>query len=245
TLPALAPGASLAPLSGAGSATSHVRGRGSPCGIRCGGRGDARGSRFRPPTGDSAPRPIGHPASGVPGAQPDTRATRGSCAHHRRAQRRRLRGARGHLRSWLAGYGGRPAGAGAPREPRLPRRARRGRISRDRARVPTLDGRARGRPVGIDGGRRPRASPRPTRFRLTASGPVAYDASYTRAPSDLAIVAIIPARFGSTRLPGKPLSEIHGKTLIERVHERVRGARSLDRVLVATDDERIAAAVRG
>src|SRR5262249_46505527 len=38
---------------------------------------------------------------------------------------------------------------------------------------------------------------------------------------------------------------IHGKTLIERVHERVRGARSLDRVLVATDDERIAAAVRG
>jgi 3-deoxy-manno-octulosonate cytidylyltransferase (CMP-KDO synthetase) len=61
----------------------------------------------------------------------------------------------------------------------------------------------------------------------------------------LAIVAIIPARFGSTRLPGKPLSDIHGKTLIERVHERVRGARSLDRVLVATDDERIAAAVRG
>jgi 3-deoxy-manno-octulosonate cytidylyltransferase (CMP-KDO synthetase) len=60
----------------------------------------------------------------------------------------------------------------------------------------------------------------------------------------LAIVAIIPARFGSTRLPGKPLSEIHGKTLIQRVHERVRGARSLDRVLVATDDERIAAAVR-
>jgi 3-deoxy-manno-octulosonate cytidylyltransferase (CMP-KDO synthetase) len=61
----------------------------------------------------------------------------------------------------------------------------------------------------------------------------------------LAIVAIIPARYGSTRLPGKPLSDIHGKTLIERVHERVRGARSLDRVLVATDDERIADAVRG
>jgi len=60
----------------------------------------------------------------------------------------------------------------------------------------------------------------------------------------LAIVAIIPARFGSTRLPGKPLSDIHGKTLIERVHERARGARTLDRILVATDDERIAAAVR-
>jgi 3-deoxy-manno-octulosonate cytidylyltransferase (CMP-KDO synthetase) len=61
----------------------------------------------------------------------------------------------------------------------------------------------------------------------------------------LAIVAIIPARYASTRLPGKPLSDIHGKTLIQRVYERVRGAATLDRILVATDDERIAAAVRG
>jgi len=61
----------------------------------------------------------------------------------------------------------------------------------------------------------------------------------------LAIVGIIPARYGSSRLPGKPLSDIHGKTLIERVHARACGARSLDRVLVATDDERIAATVRG
>jgi len=60
----------------------------------------------------------------------------------------------------------------------------------------------------------------------------------------LAIVAIIPARFGSTRLPGKPLSDIHGKSMIQRVHERVRRARRIDRVFVATDDERIAAAVR-
>jgi 3-deoxy-manno-octulosonate cytidylyltransferase (CMP-KDO synthetase) len=63
-------------------------------------------------------------------------------------------------------------------------------------------------------------------------------------PSDLAIVAIIPARFGSTRLPGKPLSDIHGKTMIERVWERARAASLPERVLVATDDERIAAAVR-
>jgi len=61
----------------------------------------------------------------------------------------------------------------------------------------------------------------------------------------LAIVAIIPARFGSKRLPGKPLSDIHGKPMIQHVHERVRRARRIDRVLVATDDERIAAAVRG
>jgi 3-deoxy-manno-octulosonate cytidylyltransferase (CMP-KDO synthetase) len=61
----------------------------------------------------------------------------------------------------------------------------------------------------------------------------------------LAIVAIIPARFGSTRLPGKILSEIHGRSMIQHVYERVTRARLVDRVLVATDDDRIAAAVRG
>jgi 3-deoxy-manno-octulosonate cytidylyltransferase (CMP-KDO synthetase) len=61
----------------------------------------------------------------------------------------------------------------------------------------------------------------------------------------LAIVAIIPARFGSTRLPGKPLSNIHGKPMIQHVYERACMARLVDRVLVATDDERIAAVVRG
>jgi 3-deoxy-manno-octulosonate cytidylyltransferase (CMP-KDO synthetase) len=60
----------------------------------------------------------------------------------------------------------------------------------------------------------------------------------------LAIVAIIPARFASTRLPGKPLAEIHGKTMIQRVWERARAAKLPQRVLVATDDDRIVAAVR-
>ena len=73
-----------------------------------------------------------------------------------------------------------------------------------------------------------------------------YDVSYTRALKEiLAIVAIIPARFRSTRLPGKPLSDIHGKPMIQHVYERTRRARGLSRVLVATDDERIAAVVRG
>lgn len=61
----------------------------------------------------------------------------------------------------------------------------------------------------------------------------------------MAIVAIIPARFGSTRLPGKPLSDIHGRPMIQHVHERAARARTIDRVLVATDDERIASVVRG
>jgi 3-deoxy-manno-octulosonate cytidylyltransferase (CMP-KDO synthetase) len=61
----------------------------------------------------------------------------------------------------------------------------------------------------------------------------------------LGIVALIPARFGSTRLPGKPLSNIHGKPMVQRVYERVCQATRVDRVLVATDDERIARAVAG
>jgi 3-deoxy-manno-octulosonate cytidylyltransferase (CMP-KDO synthetase) len=64
-------------------------------------------------------------------------------------------------------------------------------------------------------------------------------------PNLLAIVAIIPARFGSTRLPGKPLSDILGKPMIQHVYERASRARSIDRLLVATDDERVAAAVAG
>jgi len=53
---------------------------------------------------------------------------------------------------------------------------------------------------------------------------------------------VIPARFASTRLPGKPLLDIAGKTMIQRVVERAC-ASSADEVLVATDDARIAAAV--
>lgn len=53
------------------------------------------------------------------------------------------------------------------------------------------------------------------------------------------IIAIIPARFASTRFPGKPLIDIGGKTMIQCVVERVRACKAIDDVLVATDDERI------
>ena len=52
-------------------------------------------------------------------------------------------------------------------------------------------------------------------------------------------VAVIPARFASSRFPGKPLAKDTGKYLIQHVYERVCQASSLDGVLVATDDERI------
>ncbi|MDZ7370099.1 MAG: 3-deoxy-manno-octulosonate cytidylyltransferase [candidate division KSB1 bacterium] len=57
------------------------------------------------------------------------------------------------------------------------------------------------------------------------------------------IVVVIPARWASTRFPGKPLANIAGKPMIQRVYERVSQARDIDEVLVATDDERISGAV--
>jgi 3-deoxy-manno-octulosonate cytidylyltransferase (CMP-KDO synthetase) len=53
-------------------------------------------------------------------------------------------------------------------------------------------------------------------------------------------VGIIPARWGSTRFPGKPLHKIAGKPLLRHVWERCRRAKSLDTVIIATDDMRIA-----
>ena len=48
------------------------------------------------------------------------------------------------------------------------------------------------------------------------------------------VLCVIPARYGSTRLPGKPLALIHGKPVIQRVYERAALARIPDEVLVAT-----------
>ena len=53
------------------------------------------------------------------------------------------------------------------------------------------------------------------------------------------IVAVIPARFDSTRFPGKPLAKIKGRAMIEHVYERVEKADDIDEVIVATDDNRI------
>ncbi len=58
------------------------------------------------------------------------------------------------------------------------------------------------------------------------------------------VIAIIPARYGSTRLPGKALLDIGGKSLIRRVCERVSLSSRVSRTVVATDDERIAEEVR-
>ena len=58
------------------------------------------------------------------------------------------------------------------------------------------------------------------------------------------ILGIIPARYSSTRFPGKPLADINGKPMIQRVYEQAKKCRSLTEVVVATDDKKIESAVK-
>ncbi|HVN70606.1 MAG TPA: 3-deoxy-manno-octulosonate cytidylyltransferase [Desulfomonilia bacterium] len=59
----------------------------------------------------------------------------------------------------------------------------------------------------------------------------------------MSVVAVIPARYGASRFPGKPLVDIAGMPMIRRIYEQVVTCPDIDRVLVATDDERILGAV--
>ncbi len=59
------------------------------------------------------------------------------------------------------------------------------------------------------------------------------------------VYVIIPARFASTRLPGKPLVDLAGKSMIQRVYEQAKKAKLVNEVIVATDDSRIEEAVNG
>lgn len=70
------------------------------------------------------------------------------------------------------------------------------------------------------------------------------DTARTGRDPELTVAAIIPARYASSRFPGKPVARKTGKFLVQHVYEAVQAARRVDRVLVATDDPRIAEAVR-
>ena len=59
------------------------------------------------------------------------------------------------------------------------------------------------------------------------------------------VMGVIPARYQSTRLAGKPLADIHGKPMILYVYEASKRSQTLDEVVVATDDKRVASAVEG
>jgi 3-deoxy-manno-octulosonate cytidylyltransferase (CMP-KDO synthetase) len=73
--------------------------------------------------------------------------------------------------------------------------------------------------------------------------PVAFRDPFERTPQAPRTVAVIPARYHSTRLPGKALADIAGHPMIEHVYRRAAAAAGVDAVLVATDDARIADAV--
>ena len=71
------------------------------------------------------------------------------------------------------------------------------------------------------------------------------ETSSRSAPGRGTVVAAIPARYASSRLPGKPLLPIAGRPMVEHVWERTRRAPGIARVVVLTDDERVAEAVEG
>lgn len=62
--------------------------------------------------------------------------------------------------------------------------------------------------------------------------------------SDPQVVVVIPSRYAATRLPGKPLVNLAGKPMVQRVYEQAKLAQTIHRVLVATDDQRIVEAVQ-
>jgi 3-deoxy-manno-octulosonate cytidylyltransferase (CMP-KDO synthetase) len=62
---------------------------------------------------------------------------------------------------------------------------------------------------------------------------------------DPQVIVIIPSRYGSIRLPGKPLVSISGKPMVQHVYERAKRAQTVHRVVVATDDQRIIDVVKG
>lgn len=74
--------------------------------------------------------------------------------------------------------------------------------------------------------------------------PVSHQGTAFNIPS-ARIVAVIPARYASTRFHGKPLADLAGRPLIEHVYRRVTECRAIGTVIIATDDERIRRAVEG
>ena len=68
---------------------------------------------------------------------------------------------------------------------------------------------------------------------------------WDRAEVKRSVTVVIPARYGSSRFPGKPLIDLMGKPMIQHVYEQAKACRVVDDVLVATDDDRIKRAVEG
>ena len=79
-------------------------------------------------------------------------------------------------------------------------------------------------------------------LQQTLRHPLPHD-SQERMVYAMNVLCVIPARFASTRLPGKPLKDIAGKPMVCRVYDRASQARMVSDTIVATDDERILEAI--
>ena len=90
-------------------------------------------------------------------------------------------------------------------------------------------------------GRRPGGLAIRPRPRLVLACPPVHTGP---AESNRAVLGVIPARYGASRFPGKPLALLWGKPMLQHVFERAHAARGVDELVVATDDERIASAAR-
>src|ERR1700748_2433461 len=78
---------------------------------------------------------------------------------------------------------------------------------------------------------------------MRSKRPVGLQVERSQQMGSAKVVVVIPARYGSTRLPGKPLVSLAGQTMVQRVYDRAKSAKSVHEVIVATDDDRIIQAV--
>src|SRR6201987_1782384 len=79
---------------------------------------------------------------------------------------------------------------------------------------------------------------------VLASASELHPQDYEMSADEPKVIVIIPARYASPRLPGKPLVSLAGKPMVQRVYERAKQAQTVHHVVVATDDQRIIDAVR-
>src|ERR1700748_944916 len=79
---------------------------------------------------------------------------------------------------------------------------------------------------------------------MRSKRPVGLQVERSQQMGSAKVVEVIPARYVSTRLPGKPLVSLAGQTMIQRVYDRAKSAESVHQVIVATDDDRIVQAVQ-
>src|SRR5262245_13589797 len=216
--------------------------------------GRARGGRCLPPAAEPVPGQVGASRRSLsrlaaPAVPPRPGGVRRARCPRVRAGRRADGAIRRAARPRELPEHRRRGGAAQPLLRPGRDRAREGRARRESGRSPApagvavpVDVRAAGRVPRWLAGPRAGRSPRPLRVSASGQGSRAAGGAGDGVTRTL---AVIPSRYASVRFPGKALVRIGGKPLIQHVWQRAQDLESVERVVVATDDERIAQAVRG